>query len=66
MNWEGGELFLEKMCGDYAKFTDNDFAKLTSKKIIIQKIQSFDFVKNLKQKYQVLYLWKMKVQTIHK
>ena len=30
ISWEGGDFYLEKMCGDFSKITDTDFVKLIS------------------------------------
>jgi hypothetical protein len=32
---EGGDYYLEKVCGDFNKITDNDYAKLISTPQII-------------------------------
>lgn len=30
ISWEGGDFYLEKMCGDFTKISDTDFVKLIS------------------------------------
>jgi hypothetical protein len=30
ISWEGGDFYLQKMCGDLRKITDSDFIKIIS------------------------------------
>lgn len=29
--WDGGDFYLDKMCGDFAKINDSDYVRLISK-----------------------------------